>query len=439
MKQLLAAIISIGLLTSGCGDKPPVENQTQSPIRIDLSKIGDGTYTAESSRDEKLGMSKLTLTVQDHRITNAEFVGFDLFGNVKDEDYGSLTGKDSADYKKAQIAVKANADYAKQLVETQSLDQVDAISGATISYNQFVEAVGKAIGTSDHAARSEKVMGTLLTLKADGENAKLAIDESFNKIAALVEHIKSDTAKLNAAAAGEYIPINRDTFEMIKISQRYSEQTGGAFDATVGAAIELWKSARKIKTLPSEVDIDNAKSRVGFRHLHLRDSDNSVMLDREGVKLDFGGIAKGYAVDLARRTFIEHGIGNGLIDFGSSTICALGSKKIGLKNPRGGGVDQVVELQDGVISTSGDYERFFELGGRRYHHIIEPKTCLPVDNGIASVSVAVAGDVEYCATVADILSTSVFVLGEERSQALLPQSQCKLLSVARLDDRAAEY
>ena len=149
MKKLLAALLTLGLLTAGCGDeKKTVEQPTEvrSAQRFELKDIADGTYTAESSRDEKLGLSQITLTVEDHRITSAEFVGYDLFGNRKDEEYGSLTGKDSADYKKAQVAVKANGEYAKQLVETQSLDEVDAISGATISYNQFIETVNKAVG-----------------------------------------------------------------------------------------------------------------------------------------------------------------------------------------------------------------------------------------------------------------------------------------------------
>ena len=131
---------------SGCtDDKAQQTSKDNVKSQIDLSKVADGTYTAESSRDEKLGYSKLTLQINDNKISDVDFKGIDLFGNVKDEDYGSLMGKDSADYKKAQIAVKANDEYAKQLMETQSLEQVDAISGATISYNQFVEVVQKAV------------------------------------------------------------------------------------------------------------------------------------------------------------------------------------------------------------------------------------------------------------------------------------------------------
>ena len=146
MRNFALMMIAVLILISGCGDNPSSQQNESAAQDIDLSTASDGTYTVDSSRDDKLGYSTLTLTIENHKITQAEFTGIDLFGNVKNEDYGSLiSGKDSADYKKAQIAVKANAEYAKQLVNNQSLEKVDAISGATISYNQFTETVNKAI------------------------------------------------------------------------------------------------------------------------------------------------------------------------------------------------------------------------------------------------------------------------------------------------------
>lgn len=141
MKKILALIILAQILT-GCGGDS-AEKPKPADKKIDLSAARDGTYTAESSRDDKLGYSTLTLTIQNHQIVAAEFTGVDLFGNVKDESYGRLTGE--GDYKKAQVAVKAIAAYPKQLVETQDLRKVDAISGATISYGQFVEVTKKAV------------------------------------------------------------------------------------------------------------------------------------------------------------------------------------------------------------------------------------------------------------------------------------------------------
>ena len=144
MKKFLIIICATCLLMTGCGgDDKPAPKPAQN--KIDLSNAKDGTYTVESSLDEKLGKSILTLTIKDKKIVAAEFEGYDLFGNVKGEDYGSLTGKDSADYKKAQTAVKAIKIYPAQLVETQDLSKVDAISGASISYGQFVETANIAL------------------------------------------------------------------------------------------------------------------------------------------------------------------------------------------------------------------------------------------------------------------------------------------------------
>ena len=143
MKKFLVAIIAALLITGCGGDKNPVPKSAQN--KIDLTNAKDGIYTAESSLDEKLGKSVLTLTIKDKKIIAADFEGYDLLGNVKGEDYGSLLGKDSADYKKAQTAVKAIKLYPAQLVETQDLSKVDAISGASISYGQFVETATTAL------------------------------------------------------------------------------------------------------------------------------------------------------------------------------------------------------------------------------------------------------------------------------------------------------
>ncbi|MBQ9497852.1 MAG: FMN-binding protein [Selenomonadaceae bacterium] len=145
MRNFFIAILVAAILISGCGGEEKSSAPKPAQNKIDLSNAKDGTYTIESSRDEKLGNSTLTLTIKDKKIVAAEFTGYDLFGNVKDENYGALTGKDSADYKKAQVAVDAIKIYPAQLVETQELGKVDAISGASISYGQFVETTRRAV------------------------------------------------------------------------------------------------------------------------------------------------------------------------------------------------------------------------------------------------------------------------------------------------------
>ena len=277
---------------------------------------------------------------------------------------------------------------------------------------------------SNHYERTENLMGTVVTLKAEGYESKAAIDESFDKIFELVENVRRDIKNLNDSAGNnKFIKITPEVFEMLELAKKYSELTNGAFDVTVGASIDLWRTARKNKILPSDEEIIIAKNLSGYQHLHLNKSDNSAMIDTAGIKINLGGIGKGYGADIARKIFIQHKITDGLIDFGTSTIFAFGKKKIGLKNPRADNdILEIIELENSALSTSGDYEQFFILNGRRYHHIINPKTGMPVENNIAAVSVIVENNIENCLTVADILSTSIFVLGKDNCSEILPDN-----------------
>ena len=297
----------------------------------------------------------------------------------------------------------------------------------------FLILIGGCTQTKfEHYERTEKIMGTLVTLKAEGINAKVAVDESFEKIFELTENIKNDIKLIESS--NEFVKVSPDVYKILKISQDYSQKTNGAFDVTIGAAVNLWKNARKNNSLPSTEETDNVKNFVGFRHLHLRESDHNVMSDTPGIKINLGGVGKGYAADVARQIFIKYGIKDGLIDFGTSTIVAFGKKRIGLKNPRGNKMNKVIELQDATISTSGDYEKYFVIDNKRYHHIIDPKKCTPTDNGIVSVSVAVSNDVENSATIADILSTSVFILGEQQSKILLTPKNYIVVDISKETD-----
>ena len=145
MKKFFAIICALGIFLSGCGDENKIPASKVLQTKINLANAKDGIYTVESSLDENFGKSVLTLTIRDRRIVAAKFVGYDIFGKVKDETYGLLTGKDSADYKTAQIAVEAIKIFPVQLIETQDLSKVDAISGASISYEQFIETTQRAV------------------------------------------------------------------------------------------------------------------------------------------------------------------------------------------------------------------------------------------------------------------------------------------------------
>jgi len=266
----------------------------------------------------------------------------------------------------------------------------------------------------EHYERTEILMGTVVTLKADGKNSRAAIDAGFDKIFELEKNIMVDVKKIEDAAESDFVKISPDVYKILQTAQKFSKLTDGAFDVTCGAAIELWSIGTEKPHIPTDAELAAVKNFVGFEHLHLRDG--TAYLDKRGVKLNLGGIAKGYGVDIARKIFADYKIQSGLIDFGTSTIFAVGVKKIGIKNPRAESeFSVVVEMENAALSTSGDYEKFFIANGRRYHHIINPKTCAPADNEIPSVSVLVDGGEKNCGMLADILSTAAFVVGKDKA------------------------
>ena len=266
--------------------------------------------------------------------------------------------------------------------------------------------------------RTEIFMGTVITLKANGLNAQAAVDESFRAIAELERNISADVAKIEAA--DEFVDVSPDVYKILETAQIFSELTGGAFDVTCGAAVELWNVGTNNPRVPSSDELATVKNFVGREHLHLRGG--QVHVD-SGVKLNLGGVGKGYGVDIVRKIFASHGIDDGLIDFGTSTIFAVDRKKIGVKNPREADkLSFVVELENSALSTSGDGEKFFVANGKRYGHIIDPKTCAPVEGENFSVTVVVDGEVELCATVADILSTAAAV-DRKRVEEILSQQK----------------
>lgn len=149
-KTLILAMALLTMVSAGCGDDKPKDAQKKPVSQADdLAAAKDGTYTAESRADE-LGRGRVTIVIKNHKIAAADFVGLTPDGKVKDETYGMSDGqiKNEGTYKKAQLAIKAINSYGAQLVERQKLTEVDALAGATVSYNQFVEATEDAIAQS---------------------------------------------------------------------------------------------------------------------------------------------------------------------------------------------------------------------------------------------------------------------------------------------------
>lgn len=281
--------------------------------------------------------------------------------------------------------------------------------------------------------KSGMAMDTTISLRAEGENAKKAVDESFVRIAELdklasAKNPDSDVSRINAAAGKNYVQVDPAVYEMIAYSCAYAEKSGGEWDITVGVITNLWNIGNADQHVPSQDEIDAALRVVNYRDIQLRPEDHSVKLAKEGMSIDLGGIAKGYAVDEIKKIYEANHIKNGLINMGASSMYAVGTNQkgtawnIGIKHPRSDEADAylgIVGIQDQYLSTSGDYERFFMQDGKRYHHIFDPRTGYPADSGVMSDTIVIQGDREHAGMLSDMLTTIVFVLGPARGMELI--------------------
>ena len=273
---------------------------------------------------------------------------------------------------------------------------------------------------------SQIVMGTLVDISAVGPPDKTgpAIDSAFTELKRVENltsfHKSSDLTKLNTSSGEGLHKVDPELVDVIIRSLEFSALSMGAFDPTIGPLAQLWNfSGDSGPRLPGATEIGKALSLIGWEHVLVDKNYHSVSLPKQGMALDLGAIAKGYAIDKAAEKLKSLGVKAALINAGGD-IVAYGAKesgklwKIGVQDPRNpGGVIAVAELTDKAMVTSGDYERFFEEDGKRYHHLLDPVTGYPAD-GLQSVTI-VADD----GITADALSTAVFVLGKEKGIELV--------------------
>ncbi len=271
-------------------------------------------------------------------------------------------------------------------------------------------------------------MGTVFTVVAYGRDARYLAEvtnEAFEEIDRLDAQMsnyrpESELAGVNRSAARQAVVVEPRLFQLIRDSLAYSDETGGAFDPTVGPLMKVWGFFRGEGRLPSRSELRQVLKRVGYRRVKLDQARRTIRFDAEGVELDLGGIAKGYAVDEAVEILRAHGLTSALVSSGTSSLYALGAPpdergwKITLRDPyQAQKVGNVVYLRNYSLSASGSYEKFFKLGGRTYCHILDPRSGQPVANMLATAVLAPR------ATQSDALSTAFFVLGVEASRKYL--------------------
>jgi thiamine biosynthesis lipoprotein len=242
---------------------------------------------------------------------------------------------------------------------------------------------------------------------------------------AATETLTSGVVAINRQAGIEPVKVRADLLEVLETALYYAELSDGAFDPTVGPLVLLWGIGTDTQYIPNDREIAAALELVNWRDLVIDRAAGTAFLRRQGMALDLGAIAKGYAGDEALRIAREAKVKRAVFDLGGN-IVTLGwriqSKKeslpwrIGIQNPLNdrGVYMGVLPVHDTSVVTSGVYERYFESGGKRYHHILSTENGYPVENGLLSVTI-----VTDSSTAADALSTTVFALGYQRGKALV--------------------
>ncbi len=274
-------------------------------------------------------------------------------------------------------------------------------------------------GRAEYASVTVFAMDTTITVQIDASQPNAAAllgecERTLYELDALLSRTRegSDVWKINHALVTE--GLSEHTVRVLRTALMVSERTGGAFDVTVAPLIELWEACRDRGSVPRADELSAALALVGYEQLTLEDS--TLTKAREDVRIDLGGIAKGYAADVLAEYLEAEGVEYGIVSFGSC-IVTVGQKpdgapyRIALRDPAdAAGTIGYVSLTGGVLSVTGDYERGYDIAGEQYHHVLSPTTGYPATSVWHSVAVICESG-----AVADAVSTALFVLGDREA------------------------
>lgn len=275
--------------------------------------------------------------------------------------------------------------------------------------------------------RSRASMGSLLTLTAWTTDEARAIDtfehvfREFDRLESLLSIWKddSDVVRMNKNAGITPVTVSRDTINILSEAAAASVLTGGKFDITFGALADIWRFDHdQDHVVPDRQLIEARLPRIDYRAVQIDGTAKTAFISRPGMRVHLGGIGKGYAIDRAIALLKDRGFNDFLIQSGGD-LYAAGTNggapwKLGIADPRGAHEPfATLQITDGTLSTSGDYERFFMKDGKRYHHLIDPDFGEPA-SGCRTVTI-----VTNRAVIADVLSTGFFIMGPEEGMKLI--------------------
>ena len=376
----------------------------KDPIRINKDVI-NVTGATMSVQCMCAGVRKVLAVVDEYylsgkrNVSDLKVVSDNAVTSAKDKPIEEINKSQNAKNNETPSSLKGESG---GLSEVKLLKQTRMIMGTFAEvtvYSNDEKTAGKAIeGALDEMGRTDRIMSNY---KKD-----------------------SELSRLNRNAVKAPVPCGAELLDVIEKSQYYSELSDGAFDITISPFVALWGFFDEKGHIPPNKEIDRLLPAVSYKNIVISKSvdpkkPSTVFLKNTQTQIDLGAIGKGYAVDKALEIIKNFGIDNACVNLGGN-IYVLGASagkntwKIGVQHPRN--KDEILgylELKNEATATSGDYERFFEIKGNRYSHIINPKTGMPVNGIIAVTIVAPTG------TEVDALSTSVFVLGHEKGMELI--------------------
>lgn len=269
------------------------------------------------------------------------------------------------------------------------------------------------------------ISGTFLEVISPYKQAGFIVHEEFKRLDKIFNFYdsQSEISRLNSTCNTPF-EASKELIEVLKLSQEINEATGGCFDVTYANLYFFWKELIKnggVKSFPSAQEIEDLRKMCGKEYIEIDSNEKTVLIKKQGVKIDLSGIAEGYMVDKAVEKLKQEGVDSAIINAGGDIYC-LGknrgkSWKVGIKNPSAAGIIEKEELINLAVTTSGNYEQFFDFNGRRYSHLIDPRSGIPVENNISSVSVVS----EKC-VIADSLATAFFVMGLEETEKFVKKN-----------------
>ena len=272
--------------------------------------------------------------------------------------------------------------------------------------------------SNEEASKDIFAMDTYMTVTAYGAKAQEAVDEAEAEIQRLDELLstgneESEIAQLNQ---NKNATLSEDAGYLVERALELNKETDGAFDIAIYPVMEAWGFPTQNYQVPTADTLESLLKLADASQIIYDENSRKISFDREGMKIDLGGIAKGYTSSRIMDIYKENNISSGLVNLGGN-VQALGTKpdgskwRVAVQSP-----DDtedylgILSVEDKAVITSGGYERYFEQDGKTYHHIIDPKTGYPAENGLTSVTV-----VSEDGTLADGLSTSLFIMGKEEA------------------------